>query len=150
MSEATLDRQSAAEFFLQEAVYRSREKQASGAPLGADADGTEGNCGLGAKAAVELDLSPRGTELFETLWPSGLSPDALASVHAAMTDWVKRQDGLDRKRNHFLKDFRHQHGFDRGQYDAEQAAAYRTGLDAVNAEVDAGRAEAAAALLAVS
>ncbi|MCP3919356.1 MAG: hypothetical protein GY711_27785 [bacterium] len=107
MSEATLDRQGLAEHFLQEAVYRSREQQASSTTLA----GGGGNCGLGDKPAV----------------------------------------ALDRKRNHFMKDFRHEHGFDRAQYDAEQAAAYRAGLDAVDAEVDAevdeGRAAAARALL---
>ena len=65
-----------------------------------------------------------------------------------MASWVKRQDALDRKRNHFMKDFRQTHGFDRTTYTSEQLASFETGLDAVNAEVAEARRQAAVALLA--
>ena len=136
-----------AEAFLQEAVYRSRERQASSLPL---ASGDAGTCGLGERAAVELDVSDRGRELFETLWPVGLEPGSLERLRAAMAEWIRRQDALDRKRNHFMKDFRHEHGFDRGQYGEAEAAAWRAGLDGVNTEVDEGRRAAALAILALS
>lgn len=120
--------------FLQEAVYRSREAQASQAGL-APPKSSGGQCGLGERAAVVLDLSPRGESLFTELWPEGLAPGALEQVRAVMATWVERQDGLDRKRNHFMKDFRHRHGFDRSQYDEQQLADWETGLGAVNDEV---------------
>ena len=57
-----------AEQFLQEAVYRSRGAQA-GAGLFASGDPDRGDCGLGERAAVVLDLSPRAEEVFGLLWP---------------------------------------------------------------------------------
>lgn len=138
----------AAEAFLQEAVYRSRGAQAGASLLAPEerlADG--GQCGLGARAAVALDLSPRAEKLFEELWPEGIPEDRLSIVQECMRSWVGQQDLLDRKRNHFMKAFRGQHGFDRATYDEEQAAAYREGLDRVNDEVQAGRQEAALDLL---
>lgn len=138
----------AVEAFLQEAVYRSRGAQAGASILAPEErlpDG--GQCGLGARSAVVLDLSPKAEELFDALWPDGLPGDQLAIVQACMSTWVEQQDLLDRKRNHFLKAFRGQHGFDRAAYDEQQAAAYREGLDSVNSEVAAGRHYAAAELL---
>ena len=140
-----------AEAFLQEAVYRSRDAQAGEALLDAaapgPANGDAAPCGLGAKATVVLDLSPRARELFRELWPVDLPQTDVESVRQAMADWVRRQDALDRKRNHFLKGFRGTHGFDRSRYTAEQGAAYESGLDAVNAEVNESRARAARDLL---
>ena len=138
----------AAEAFLQEAVYRSRGAQAGASLLAPDErlpDG--GQCGLGARAAVVLDLSPKAEGLFTELWPDGVDEARLAALQGVMRDWVERQDALDRKRNHFLKAFRGEHGFDRAAYDEAQAAAYREGLDAVNGEASAARREAAEALL---
>lgn len=143
---ATAGRRHLAELLLQEAVYRSRERQATSgdlvSPL-AEVGTGPGNCGLGAQAAVDLDLPPRGRELFAELWPDGLSPTALEAARATMAEWIRRQDALDRKRNHFIKDFRNTHGFDRAAYTPEQEAAWRAGLDRVNAEVDEGRRAAA-------
>ena len=141
-------RLAAAEAFLQEAVYRSRGAQAGAALLAPDArlpDG--GQCGLGASTAVVLDLSPRAQELLAQLWPDGVPEEQLPRLKQVMSAWIERQDALDRKRNHFLKDFRGRHGFDRGAYDQEQTAAYRAGLDAVNEDVDARRRAAAEELL---
>lgn len=135
-----------AEAFLQEAVYRSRGAQA-GAGLWAAGDPSAANCGLGAKAAVDLDLTPRAQELFQILWPTGVDAAGVAHIRSVTAAWVEQQDQLDRDRNHFLKAFRHKHGFDRAEYTTEQAAAYRSGLDEVNARVDAERARAADQLL---
>ena len=132
--------------FLQEAVYLSRQTQASSTGLAPASEGG-GQCGLGEKAAVALELSPRGEELFAELWPDGLDDAAVGRLHAAMTAWIERQDALDRKRNHFMKDFRHRHGFDRNAYDATQLADWDAGLAAVNGEVNARLRESATALL---
>jgi len=130
---------------LDEAVYRSRERQAAGlSPLAGSAPG----CGLGERAEVVLELSPRGAELAAKLWP-GSDPtrgELGAGVAAVVAGWVERQDALDRKRNHFLKRFRGEHGFDRSAYGPAVAAELEAGLAAVNAEVDAGREAAARAL----
>lgn len=136
-----------AEALLQEAVYRSRGAQAG---AGLIAGGEAAGCGLGPRAAVVLDLSAKGEQHFAELWPDGLPPERLAGLRDAMADWVRRQDALDRKRNHFLKDFRNANGFDRTAYAPEQEAAYRRGLDEVNAEVDRSRREAALAALALA
>lgn len=138
----------AAEAFLQEAVYRSRCAQAETLLLSQDErlpDG--GQCGLGARAGLVLDLSPKAEQLFAELWPEGLAEEHLPAIQECMRQWVERQDALDRKRNHFMKAFRGEHGFDRETYDEEQAAAYRAGLDAVNEEVDEGRRKVARGLL---
>ena len=140
----------AAEAFLQEAVYRSRGAQAGASLLAPEErlpDG--GQCGLGARAAVVLDLSPKAQQLFEELWPEGLAGNQLLLVQECMSAWVEQQDLLDRKRNHFLKAFRGQHGFDRATYDEQQAVAYQEGLDRVNGEVAARRRDAAAELLGI-
>jgi len=141
-----------AEELLQEAVYRSRGAQAGAALFAAPlaAEGATGNCGLGAKAAVVLDLTPRAEEVFAALFPGGLGAAELAALRAVIADWVKRQDGLDRRRNHFLKDFRQAHGFDRRGYDAAQAAEFDAGLARVNGEAGAARRAAAVALLAAA
>ena len=140
----TEERVKLAEAFLEEAVYRSREAQSERDPFEA---GPAATCGLGAKAAVVLELSPRGAELFEALWAEELPGEELEALRSVMAEWIRRQDALDRRRNHFLKDFRREHGFDRALYTDEQASAYRSGLDAINAEVDATRRAAAQSLL---
>jgi hypothetical protein len=137
-----------AEHFLQEAVFRSRGAQAGAALLAPDArlpDG--GQCGLGVRAAVVLDLSPKAEQLFAELWPSGCPEAQLTHLREVMAAWVRQQDSLDRKRNHFLKDFRGRHGFERKTYDEATAAAYRAGIDGVNAEARRAQREAAAELL---
>lgn len=146
---ATEERLALAEAFLQEAVYHSRSAQA-GAALFAANDPEAGRCGLGVEAEVVLDLSPAGEKLFGRIWPDGLTPDALQTLQAVMTGWIERQDALDRQRNHFLKEFRRTHGFDRAAYTPEQAAAQRAGLDNVNGEVDEGRRAAARELMAIT
>ena len=104
-----------AEQFLQEAVYRSRGAQA-GAGLFASGDPDRGDCGLGERAAVVLDLSPRAEEVFGLLWPEGLTEAELDEIREKMTSWIELQDALDRKRNHFLKAFRNEHGFERSSF----------------------------------
>jgi len=132
-----------AERFLQEAVFRSRERQAVGTALRRAASPAAGNCGLGEKAAIELDLSPRGRELAAQLWPAGLEGERLGALKTLVADWIVEQDALDRKRNHFLRDFRGKHGFDRSKYGDESLHAYETGLSKVNAEETERRREVA-------
>ena len=106
-----------AEAFLAEAVFASRAKQAASASL------VQNNgCGLGTRPEVALDLSPRAAELARELWPRVLSASELQLVRDTLASWVEDQDALDRKRNHFLKDFRTRHGFDRAAYTPEQLA----------------------------
>ncbi|MFT6108870.1 MAG: hypothetical protein ACJA2W_001783 [Planctomycetota bacterium] len=138
------DRIALAESFLQEAVYRSRGDQAGATLLSAGS----ASCGLGEKPSVVLDLSPRAEELFTEIFAD--ETVALESLKEVMAAWVKRQDGLDRKRNHFLKDFRNAHGFDRSGYNEEQLQLFQTGLEAVNAEVSNARRDAALSLLAAA
>lgn len=137
-----------AEAFLQEAVFRSRAVQAAGTALAQLASDKQRQCGLGAQAAVELDLTPRALELAQQLWPSGLDAGRVATLRRVMAAWIERQDALDRERNHFLKAFRHAHGFDRRAYSAEQLAEYEQGLAAINAQADAERRAAAVEVLA--
>jgi len=140
------DRISLARDLLREAVFRSRAKQAAGSSLlRSDPDSKAGNCGLGAHAAFESRLSDKGRELSAKLWPS-LAPETAARVEELIVAWVERQDALDRKRNHFLRDFRTANGFDRSQYSAEQVAAFEAGLERVNAEEDRVRDGSAAEL----
>lgn len=149
------NRQQLAESFLQEAVFASRGAQAARhalakAPEGG-AEAAEGQCGLGERAAVVLDLSARGRELFDALFAE--DPDAaadeerLSRMQQVMRQWITRQDALDRKRNHFLKDFRHAHGFDRNDYSEEQVAEFQQGLERINGENRERLAEAARELL---
>ena len=97
------------------------------------------------KTSVVLDLTPRAEELFGTLF-ADCAVD-LEHVHACMKAWVARQDALDRKRNHFLKDFRGVHGMDRRAYSPSEREEYETGLERVNAQVSVEREAAAAKLL---
>ena len=144
------NRQQLAEAFLREAVYRSRSKQAAGTALSGvshDDDFAPGRCGLGGQAAVELGLDEKGEELFLALWPDGLEADAVRRVQGVLSDWIAEQDALDRKRNHFLRDFRQAHGLDRGAYGPEESQTFERGLEEVNAGVNERLRAAAAQLL---
>ena len=137
-----------AEDFLREAVYRSRAgRSATIALRPAPAPGS-GACGLGEKAAVALDLSERGREIFGLLFESGVGEDGLGRVHEVTADWVEKQDAIDRRRNHFLKDFRASHGSDRRSYATDVLAAHDAGLADIHREEDAARLSAAERLLA--
>ena len=145
------DRLTDADELLREVVYRSRERQAGVAAFPATpGDAGRGRCGLGERAAVDLDLSPRGVELYARIFAADPSPARLAEVQAAMSAWVERQDALDRKRNHFLKDFRHRHGFDRASYSAELLAEFEGGLARIGTEEDAERRRAAEQVVALA
>lgn len=164
-----------AEEFLREAVYRSRTSQAVSTLLAKPSSPDRGQCGLGAKAAIALDLSPRARDLFEELFGSTAASATHASnaspreaeaapstslaatasdeallerLHAGMRAWIESQDALDRKRNHFIKAFRNQHGFDRTKYTAAETAELGTGLARINDEENRERRSAAIALLA--
>jgi hypothetical protein len=113
---------------LQEAVFASRARQAVGAAIGTN----PGTCGLGAETAVDLDLSPRGQELFDQIWTGETPPTQLEHIRTVLQEWVEIQDGFDRKRNHYLRDFRKSNGFDRRDYTAVQNAEFEKGLARVN------------------
>ena len=132
-----------AESFLQEAVFRSRERQTATVELRRGAAPGAGNCGLGDKAERALELSPRGKDLFARLWPAGLDDARLAHIGELVTEWIDEQDKLDRKRNHFIKAFRLEHGFDRTKYSGELSRAFEAGVGAINAE-ETGKKRAAA------
>src|SRR5688572_3752260 len=141
------ERISLARELLREAVFQSRAKQAAGTSLVRGAsESKSGNCGLGAHAAIESRLSEKGREVAAKLWPAELAPESAARAEALISAWVERQDALDRKRNHFLRDFRTANGFDRAKYTSEQLAAFESGLERVNAEEDRLRSDAAAEL----
>jgi hypothetical protein len=149
VSTARLD---AALRLLQEAVFAAR----GGGSLAPTSDDPTrlGGCGLGA--GPNLDVAVLGAGASETaraaaalLWPAGLDESRAARVREVIAGWVKRQDGLDRRRNHFIKDFRGEHGFDRTTYSDEIRAAYEHGVEAVNADNRARHVEAARAVLSV-
>jgi hypothetical protein len=135
-----------AEELLRESVYRSRATQAARTVLASGATSATGNCGLGEKAAVVLDLSPRGHEIFGRLFPSA-GEAVCARAQACTREWIDAQDAIDRKRNHFLKAFRGKHGADRTQYSAAQLAEFDAGLARVNDEENRERRSAAERLL---
>lgn len=132
---------------LQEAVYRSRAKQAAGTSLFAAARPDRSGCGLGARAEVELELSEHGRVLFGQLFPSEITASEADRVRAELRAWVERQDELDRERNHFLKAFRGRHGIDRARYAPAALTEFESGLARVNELVAAERRAAAQRLL---
>jgi hypothetical protein len=153
----TENRQHLAECFLREAVFQSRTRQAAGVALGGSSspakkeDQIEGAspCGLGPKAILNLHLSKRAEELFRSLWQRDVAPTELDRIQAVMAGWIEAQDALDRKRNHFLRDFRQANGFDRTTYSLEQAQAFEDGLGRVNNDINTRLAQSAAKLLEV-
>ncbi len=138
------DRRHLAKCFLREAVFQSRTRQAAGVALGGpiSADQEEhlvhgaSPCGLGAKTVVDLQLSRRAEELFRSIWKRDVAPTELERIKGVMCDWIEVQDALDRKRNHFLRDFRQANGFDRTAYTMEQAQAFENGLGKINNEIN--------------
>jgi len=135
-----------AQEFLREAVFASRARQAAGTELARLArPRVKGSCGLGEAAAVELELTPRAAELYAQLWPTGHAQ--LLELQAAMESWIVTQDALDRDRNHYLKAFRHAHGFDRRAWDSGLLAEYEAGLAAIARREDDARLTAARQLL---
>jgi len=106
-----------------------------------------GGCGLGSGPRLDVPLDADGERWLRELWPAGLSEAETVRVRDVLVAWVRRQDGLDRQRNHFMKAFRGRHGFDRRAYAPEVEAEYEAGLADVNAEENRRLSEAAAALL---
>ena len=143
-----VERLRTAEEFLREAVYRSRATQAFQTFLARGGVPKLGQCGLGERAAIVLDLDERGRVLFERVWPAGLGDDGVARVRGVMQRWVETQDALDRDRNHFLKAFRRANGFDRALYSDAQSAEFERGLAELARIEDEKRAAAARDLLA--
>ena len=140
----------AAKSLLQEAVYQARARQAAGVGLSGhqlDQPAPVGGCGMGQAPEEALELSERGGEILRDVWPSPLGPVAVDRVRSVLQDWVNRQDAIDRKRNHFLRDFRQSHGFDRRAYSDEESQAFENGLDRINSEADDRLSQAAHELL---
>jgi hypothetical protein len=96
---------------------------------------------------VPVQWSTQQVEAITGLVPGGLSVEQREAAEREAAAWIRLQDGLDRKRNHFLKAFRQEHGFDRKAYSPEVRAKYQTGLDAVNQDNDERLATAAQRLL---
>lgn len=140
-------RRELAEAFLREAVYRSRASQAVSTLLKQGAAPKLGQCGLGERAAVVLDLDAKGRELFERLWGEELGEVELERIRGVMREWIEEQDAMDRTRNHFLKAFRKEHGFDRVKYTAEETEEFERGLERIAREEDAARRAAAGRLV---
>ena len=151
----TEDRQHLAECFLREAVFQSRTRQAAGVVLGGSHSSPQKEeqlpgaspCGLGPSTVIDLNLSKRAEELFRSLWQRDLAPTEMEKVQAVMCDWIECQDALDRKRNHFLRDFRQTNGFDRTTYSLQQAQTFEDGLGKVNNEINQRLSLAASELL---
>jgi hypothetical protein len=139
-----------AEEFLREVVYRSREEQSALHSLRNSLAPEAKTCGLGGRAAIALDLSPRGRELFDRVFDrvSG-SPEWEEEIRRTMTAWIERQDAIDRKRNHFLKAFRGRHGFDRTRYEPGVVSELEAGLAGINAEENSERRATAERLIAL-
>ncbi|HED64122.1 MAG TPA: hypothetical protein ENJ09_01075 [Planctomycetes bacterium] len=129
------DRIRLAEDLLKEAVYQSRARQAAGAAIGTAGESGSSGCGLGESPEASLALSERGKEILHKLWPRETAPTEAARIRSVLDRWISRQDSFDRKRNHFLRDFRRENGFDRRQYSPAQARAFEKGLDRINAEM---------------
>lgn len=150
------DRQHLAECFLREAVFQSRTRQAAGVALGGtpvapkkeDQIPGAAPCGLGASTVIDLQLSSRAEELFRSIWQREVAPTEMEKIKAVMCHWIESQDALDRKRNHFLRDFRQSNGFDRTTYSLQQAQEFEDGLGKVNHEINVRLAQAAQELLA--
>ena len=144
------DRIQLAQDLLKEAVYRARARQAAGVAIsGGGLDRPSGSgCGLGDPGTLDLDLTERGEKLFHRIWPRETAPTEVARVKGIILEWVDRSDAIDRKRNHFLRDFRQSHGFDRRAYSEELATAFEQGLERINDEANLGLRHAAEALLA--
>ncbi|MEM6675158.1 MAG: hypothetical protein AAF726_20070 [Planctomycetota bacterium] len=129
--------------FLQEAVYRSRGDQAGATLMAAGS----ASCGLGEKARVALDLTPKAEVAYRALFDD--RDTDLDAIRAVVRSWVERQDALDRKRNHFLRDFRGTHGADRRAYEAATLSEFEAGLERINALETQEREAAARELLAL-
>ena len=146
------ERVAGCEGFLQHAVYASRERQAARAGLGGarlDAPSGPGSCGLGEGAELDVELTDEGRALAERLWPSGLTEAVATGIREVTNAWIGRQDALDRKRNHFIRDFRQAHGMDRQGYGEAETREFEDGLERINAEVREGLRRAATELGAV-
>ncbi len=148
MEASETSRSALAERLLDEVVFASRARQTA---LNSIAGG-DASCGLGARAEFERRFGTRASALCAELWPEcaateGADPASNPERDAALAAWVRRQDGLDRERNHFLKAFRGEHGFDRANYSLTVLAGYEEGLAAVNQKHTTERRRAAEGLL---
>jgi hypothetical protein len=145
---AHAERERLAQALLRDAVFQARARQAAGIGLAGGGPEESGGCGLGPEPSTEIGLSSRGREILKELWLRPLAPTEIEHIQGSIQGWIERQDAFDRKRNHFLRDFRQAHGFDRRLYDAQVARSFEEGLERINAEADERLQEAARELLA--
>lgn len=131
-----------AETLLDEVVFASRARQSATTAVSSG----DPACGLGAAPKFEAQFGARARQCLEQLWPEGAPDDG--ALQATLSAWVRRQDGFDRERNHFLKAFRAEHGFDRSAYAPDVRNRFEEGLDAINQMNAKARRTAAQALLA--
>lgn len=133
--------------FLQESVFASREASHTFSPRAVE--GASG-CGLGLRPTIPEDFNDRQASLLEQMIEAaGLPPEQVRydAIRDCVTGWIKMQDGIDRQRNHFLKDFRGVHGFDRKAYAPQIETAFQEGLRAINDD-NRARLQAQASALA--
>lgn len=130
-------------------VARSREAQATSGALAALGSAAAGRCGLGERAELALDLPPAALEHARALWPAGPPAQQLEFLRGEFERVVREQDALDRRRNHFLKAFRGEHGFDRRAWSAALLGEYERGLDEINGEQTRALESSAARIAAV-
>ncbi len=126
--------------FLEESVFASRDLSHR---VPAESGG---QCGLGGGPALPIGFSPRQEAALQAFAPRLTDAQRQAAAEHAGR-WVRLQDGLDRRRNHFLRDFRDKHGYTRSEYSPEVLAEYQAGLDTINHDNDQKLADAAQALL---
>lgn len=139
-----------AETLLQDAVYQARARQAARVGLSGrrlDQQAPDVGCGAGDLPEEALELSPQGAEILRKVWPNPLGPVAVDRVSEVLQNWIELQDALDRKRNHFLRDFRQANGFDRRDYSSEVASSFEAGLERINAEANERLQQSARELL---
>lgn len=136
--------------FLQESVFASRA--ASHSTTLRLLDGASG-CGKGPRPVIPEDFNPRQADLLArmlVLRAVTPSPAMFDTVRDRVGRWVKIQDGIDRQRSHFIKDFRDIHGFEHASWAAPVQAEFKERIDVINADnrvrLDAAAGDLAALL----
>ena len=73
----------------------------------------------------------------------------LARIREVMRAWIEEQDAFDRERNHFLKAFRKENGFDRAGYALEVRERFERGLEEIGRGEDWARRRKAEVLASI-
>ncbi len=115
--------------FLKAALYRARESLHRNDFI----DRKSGFCGLGDTAPTHQELPEEYAALLKDFSSERLT-QRRALIPPLIQSWISDLDPIDRANNHFLKQFRQKHGFDRRQYDAKTEQAFTEGLSKIHAE----------------